>query len=157
MYISKKDQLKFKILLFGAEAVGKTSLILRYVKNSFSDNIRKTIGANFLMKEIDFENKHIKLIIWDIAGQSKFERMRDVYYRGSQGAIGVFDVTRPETLDEIPIWMKSIKESVKSDIPILIIGKSSAAIRNSRSTSLPNLFTLTCMAHQLDYFLVATV
>ena len=92
------------------------------MKNSFSEDMRKTIGANFLMKEIELDNKHIKLIIWDVAGQSKFEKMRDVYYRGSQGAIGVFDVTRPETLKQIPNWIQSINNSVKNNIPMLIIG-----------------------------------
>jgi len=114
--------------------VGKTSLVLRYVKNSFSEDIRKTIGANFLMKEINFENKHIKLIIWDIAGQSKFEKMRDVYYKGSQGAIGVFDVTRWETMEELPRWIQSINNSVKNNIPMLIIGNK-IDLERSISTS----------------------
>lgn len=76
-----------------------------------------------MIKDIDLkeENVTIRLLIWDIGGQSQFSSMRNMYFKGSNGAIGVYDITSPESLLRIPGWVTSIKKVVGS-IPMLLIG-----------------------------------
>lgn len=107
--------------MFGSPGVGKTSLILRYIKDSFSEDLKKTIGTNFLIKEIEIDNTLCRLLIWDIGGQSQFSSLRQVYFKGSQAAIGVYDITSPESLHRILDWVNSIKKSVGS-IPMILVG-----------------------------------
>ncbi|MBD3352230.1 MAG: GTP-binding protein [Candidatus Lokiarchaeota archaeon] len=112
---------KFKVTLFGAGNVGKTSLILRFIKESFSDDLKKTIGTNFLIKDVDVGDVNVRLLVWDIGGQSSFSSMRSVYFKGSNACIGVYDITSPESLLKIPGWLSSIKKSVGS-IPMILLG-----------------------------------
>ncbi|MCP4760755.1 MAG: GTP-binding protein [archaeon] len=119
--ISEKKTYKFKVTLFGAANTGKTSLILRFVKESFSDDLRKTIGTNFLIKDIVLEEANVRLLVWDIGGQAQFSNMRSIYFKGSNAAIGVYDITSPDSLLKIPGWISSIKKSV-GDIPMILLG-----------------------------------
>lgn len=108
--------------MFGPGGVGKTSLILRYVKDYFSNDLKKTIGSNFLIQDTMVDDKKVRLIIWDIGGQAAFHRLRTVYFKGSNGAIGVYDVTSTQSLLKIPGWISSIKKTVKKKIPMILIG-----------------------------------
>ncbi|HEA70697.1 hypothetical protein LCGC14_0290960 [marine sediment metagenome] len=63
--MSSKGQFKFKVTLFGPGGVGKTSLLLRYIKDSFSDDLKKTIGSNFLIRDVDIDGKSVRLLLWD--------------------------------------------------------------------------------------------
>jgi len=112
---------KYKVCLFGAGAVGKTSLIIRFIRSSFNDSLKKTIGTNFLIKDVEIDNNSVRLLIWDIGGQAAFSTMRRVYFKGSNGAIGVYDVTSQESLLKIPGWVSSIKKAV-GNIPMVLIG-----------------------------------
>jgi small GTP-binding protein len=114
---------KFKVTLYGPGSVGKTSLLLRYIKDYFSgDDLKKTIGSNFLIKDLEMENNRVRLLLWDIGGQDAFSKLRSIYFKGSNAALGVYDVTSPQTLLKIPGWIASIKKSVKKNIPMILIG-----------------------------------
>ena len=113
---------KFKICLFGPASVGKTSLLLRYIKDYFSDSLKKTIGSNFLIKDVKVEDKNVRLLLWDIGGQAQFHKLRSIYFKGSNGAIGVFALDDPQSLLKIPGWISSIKKSVKKNIPMILLG-----------------------------------
>lgn len=63
--MSPNSQYKFKITLFGPGGVGKTSLLLRYIKDYFSDDLKKTIGSNFLIKDVELDGKNVRLLLWD--------------------------------------------------------------------------------------------
>jgi len=102
--------------------VGKTSLLLRYIKDTFTPDLKKTIGSNFLIKDLIIEDNSIRLLIWDIAGQTAFQKLRSIYFKGSNAAMGVYDVTEPQTLLKIPGWVSSIKKSVKKNIPMILLG-----------------------------------
>ncbi|MHA1733732.1 MAG: GTP-binding protein [Promethearchaeota archaeon] len=122
----QKAKYKFKITLFGPGNVGKTSLIIRFIKESFSDSLKKTIGTNFLIKDVVLPGggdgeELARLLIWDIGGQAAFSSMRDIYFKGSNAALGVYDVTAPESLLKIPGWVSSIKKAV-GNIPMILIG-----------------------------------
>ena len=113
---------KFKICLFGPASVGKTSLLLRYIKDYFSDSLKKTIGSNFLIKDVRIDNNNVRLLLWDIGGQAQFHKLRSIYFKGSNGAIGVFALDDPQSLLKIPGWISSIKKSVKQQIPMILLG-----------------------------------
>jgi small GTP-binding protein len=102
--------------------VGKTSLLLRYIKDYFRESLKKTIGTNFLIKDLELESKSIRLLLWDIGGDEQFTKLRTIYFKGSNAAFGVYDVTEPQTLLKIPGWISSIKKSVKKNIPMLLVG-----------------------------------
>lgn len=144
----EKKQFKFKIVLYGSANVGKTSLIIRYIKDSFSEDLKKTIGTNFLIKDVDFpeENLAMRLLIWDIGGQAQFSSMRNMYFKGANGAIGVYDITSPESLLRIPGWVTSIKKTVGT-IPQVLIGNKVDLVdqrRVSRDDSLDLAKRLDC-------------
>lgn len=120
--MSGKEQYKFKITLFGPGGVGKTSLLLRYIKDYFSDDLKKTIGSNFLIKDVDIDGKNVRLLLWDIGGQPQFHKLRTIYFKGSNGALGVFDLSSSQSLLKIPGWISSIKKTVKKTIPMILLG-----------------------------------
>lgn len=112
---------KFKISLLGEADVGKTSLILRYVKNFFKEDLKSTIGTNFMTKEMDIGTTSIELLIFDIGAQKMFSSMRVKYFQGSNAAIAVYDVTSRESLHALPEWIISVKDAC-GNIPIIIVG-----------------------------------
>lgn len=120
--MSGTGQYKFKITLFGPGGVGKTSLLLRYIKDYFRDTLKKTIGSTFLIKDVDIDGKQVRLLLWDIGGQPQFHKLRTIYFKGSNGALGVFDLSSSQTLLKIPGWISSIKKTVKRTIPMLLLG-----------------------------------
>lgn len=120
--MSPDSQYKFKITLFGPGGVGKTSLLLRYIKDYFSDDLKKTIGSNFLIKDVELDGKNVRLLLWDIGGQPQFHKLRTIYFKGSNAALGVFDLSSQQTLLKIPGWVSSIKKTVKKTIPMLLLG-----------------------------------
>lgn len=120
--MSPESQYKFKITLFGPGGVGKTSLLLRYIKDYFSDDLKKTIGSNFLIKDVEFDGKNVRLLLWDIGGQPQFHKLRTIYFKGSNAALGVFDLSSSQSLLKIPGWVSSIKKTVKKSIPMLLLG-----------------------------------
>jgi len=113
---------KYKITLFGAGGVGKTSLLLRYIKKTFNEDLKKTIGSNFLIKDVNIDNKKVRLLLWDIGGQAQFQKLRRIYFKGSNGALGVYDVTSSDSLMKIPGWVSSINKSVNKEIPMILVG-----------------------------------
>jgi len=118
--------LKSKIVLLGAAAVGKTSLLLRFVNDVFNSDYAATIGAKFLSKEIELglinRDEKAQLTIWDIAGQPRFEDLRTTFYRGASGALLIYDLTRENTFDELETWYRELTNVLSEDTPIVLIG-----------------------------------
>lgn len=110
----------FKIVFLGEGAVGKTSLVGRYVYDSFEGDYLATIGTDIHVKTMEIEDLRIKLVIWDVAGQDDFAQLRKAYYQNAAGAFFVFDTTRPETLDRIEEWIETLY-SVTGDIPLVLV------------------------------------
>ncbi|MFW9831927.1 MAG: Rab family GTPase [Candidatus Thorarchaeota archaeon] len=112
---------EFKILLVGNPAVGKTSLILKYVENRFEREYKASIGVDFAYKIIELEEKVARLIIWDIASQERFAPYRTSFYKQTDGAMLVFDLTRPDTLEAIEEWIREIHQDA-GEVKVLLIG-----------------------------------
>ncbi len=96
-------------------------MIIRFIKEKFSSDLKQTIGTNFLIKDVELEGNDIRLMLWDIGGQAQFSSMRNIYFKGSQAAIGVYDITTPESLLRLPGWISTLKKAT-GDIPIVVIG-----------------------------------
>jgi small GTP-binding protein len=117
-----------KICLLGEDSVGKTSLRRLFLGERFDSSYLITHGADFAVKTVEMgkENEPIRFQVWFLAGQAKFSNVRDLYYRGSLGALLVFDITRLETLHTLDKWIKELfKSSGKGPLPIIILGNKS--------------------------------
>ena len=113
-----------KIPIFGSQNVGKTSLILRFIKHTFSYDLKQTIGTNFLIKDIQIEDDNVRLMIWDMAGQATYRELRRQYMKGASAAIIVYDVTRPETYMAMSNWYESFREVCPNADAIICANKT---------------------------------
>jgi Ras-related protein Rab-7A len=125
----KKTLKKFlyKIVIVGDGAVGKTTILHRYVDEKFVEDTLMTIGSNFFIKEIPLEecNVSIKLQIWDLGGQEHFAAVRPSFYSGSKGIIYTFDLTRQATFYNLIKWKDEISNIIGNNIPCILIGNKS--------------------------------
>jgi Ras-related protein Rab-11A len=115
----------FKIVVLGDAAVGKTSLINMYIEQSFSEDYKPTLGANIIRKDVfvDKINASVRLIMWDLAGQEKYNVIRSMYFQGCVGALLVYDVTRANTFETIDSkWLKDFNKYVKKEGTYILIG-----------------------------------
>ncbi len=116
----------FKLIVIGPAAVGKTSLIRRFVENQFSFNYKSTIGVDFLAKSIRLEDdKVVKLALWDIGGQARFKILRRNFFEGTHGAILVFDLSRANTFPKMKEWLIDMRSIIEHKIPFIILGNKS--------------------------------
>ncbi len=111
----------FKILILGEPAVGKTSLVKRFVHATFTKDYLLTIGVEPYIKYAKVRKKQIAYTIFDVAGQKAFNPMRKMFYTGSKGTIIVFDLTRRETFDKVETWLTDVKK-VSSDQHFILVG-----------------------------------
>ncbi len=129
--MSEPKPFKLKVCLIGESAVGKTSLIKRYVYDIFDESYSNTIGTHVTKKELKMKHPvnnseiDVYLLIWDLMGQQCFLHMlRESYFFGAAGIIAVCDVTRKDTLIELTGWIEQAL-TVTGDIPMVILGNKS--------------------------------
>lgn len=113
-----------KICLLGDPAVGKTSLIHRYVYDVFDDKYLSTIGAKITKKTLTIdkteESINLTMLVWDIAGQKVFGNVHQTYYRGAEGALLVTDITRKETFENAAGWVSELFR-IAGRIPVIML------------------------------------
>ena len=111
-----------KIIVIGEPAAGKTSLVKRFVTSHFSTDYRASIGANMFIKKLILDSGHeIKIQLWDIAGQERWIKMRHLYYKGTQGALILGDLTREKSFTQIEnFWCPDIGKYC-TEVPIILI------------------------------------
>lgn len=118
---------QFKIIVCGDPMVGKTSLILRFTENAFKRTYISTMGVHVSDKVIRLKDSNIQLVIWDLAGQSKFDVMRTAFYQGVKGVLLVFDLTNADSFNNIKSWYNDILKYVnirKKPIGFILGNKS---------------------------------
>lgn len=109
-----------KIVFLGDGSVGKTALVRRFCENRFEESRVMTIGVDFQVKEVEINGKPIKLSIWDVAGQERFQFVRENFYRGSQAAALVYDCTEPKSFENLQRWVKEIR-AFTPDIRFILV------------------------------------
>ena len=112
----------FKVLLLGNSDVGKSSLILRYVDQVWSDTFVPTIGVDFKVKTSQLENKNIKMQIWDTAGQERFRNVISSYFRGAHGILLIYDVTNRDSFKNLESWLIEIEKNASENVLKILIG-----------------------------------
>ncbi|KAI1202670.1 ras-domain-containing protein [Nemania serpens] len=117
-----KPSSSVKLVLLGEAAVGKSSLVLRFVNNDFQENKEPTIGAAFLTQKCNLPSRTIKFEIWDTAGQERFASLAPMYYRNAQAALVVYDLTKPTSLVKAKHWVAELQRQASPGIVIALVG-----------------------------------
>ncbi|KAG2424861.1 hypothetical protein CHLRE_06g311900v5 [Chlamydomonas reinhardtii] len=102
--MSTKKRRLLKVIILGDSGVGKTSLMNQYVQKKFTKEYKATIGADFLTKEIEVDDKKVTMQIWDTAGQERFQSLGSAFYRGADCCVLVFDVNNAKSFDDLDNW-----------------------------------------------------
>lgn len=122
-----------KLVLLGESAVGKSSLVIRFVNREYSDNREPTIGAAFLTQKCTVDDRTVKFEIWDTAGQERFHSLAPMYYRNAQAAIVMYDITKASTLDKAKGWIKELQRQANSQIVIALVGNKLDLVEENNS------------------------
>ena len=124
---SENEYITCKVVLLGEAGVGKTSIISRYVSNTFSDVLMSTTGASFEAKKLELDDEHkIKFQIWDTAGQERFRSLAKIFYQNAAVAVLVYDITRRDSFEKLKeFWIKELKENAPSDIILALAANKS--------------------------------
>ncbi|KAF2107438.1 ras family-domain-containing protein [Lophiotrema nucula] len=117
-----KPSSSVKLVLLGEAAVGKSSLVMRFVNNDFQENKEPTIGAAFLTQKCNLPTRTIKFEIWDTAGQERFASLAPMYYRNAQAALVVYDITKPSSLTKAQHWVAELQRQASPGIVIALVG-----------------------------------
>lgn len=113
---------QFKVVLLGESAVGKSSLVLRFVKREFHEFQESTIGAAFLTQTVQIDDTTVKFEIWDTAGQERYHSLAPMYYRGAQAALIVYDITSKDSFLKAQNWVRELQRQASSNIVIALVG-----------------------------------
>eukprot|EP00730_Choanoeca_flexa_P016088 TRINITY_DN7533_c0_g1_i2.p1 TRINITY_DN7533_c0_g1~~TRINITY_DN7533_c0_g1_i2.p1 ORF type:complete len:227 (+),score=40.82 TRINITY_DN7533_c0_g1_i2:80-760(+) len=132
-----------KVLVLGNSAVGKSSLIGRYVENTFDSKYLTTLGADMVLKTLTIKDgATMNLRIWDIAGQDRFSTLTRPYYKDAQAAMLVFDLTKRTSFVETERWRLELVNKVfkpnGEPVPILLVGNKSD-LKDQRQISRPEI------------------
>ncbi|MHA1382521.1 MAG: GTP-binding protein [Candidatus Helarchaeota archaeon] len=129
-----KDEYVFKICVLGNAGVGKTTSITQFSESRFESDYKPTIGTSIVKKDSLVDNAIVHLQIWDIAGQDIWQKMRRIYYAGSEGALILFDVTRPSTFNAIEKWINEFKTYSGPDKKVILVGNKIDLVEKRKIT-----------------------
>ncbi|RLV94711.1 Ras-related protein Rab-5C [Spathaspora sp. JA1] len=123
---------QFKLVLLGESAVGKSSIVHRFVKNAFDELRESTIGAAFLTQTITIPETDttIKFEIWDTAGQERYKSLAPMYYRNANAALCVYDITSRLSFNKAQDWIKELRKQAPEGIIIALVGNKSDLSEN---------------------------
>lgn len=129
---------QFKVVLLGESAVGKSSLVLRFVKREFHEFQESTIGAAFLTQTVQIDDATVKFEIWDTAGQERYHSLAPMYYRGAQAALIVYDITSKDSFLKAQNWVRELQRQANANIVIALVGNkldlaSKRSVENSEA------------------------
>ncbi|XP_041002892.1 ras-related protein Rab7-like isoform X1 [Juglans microcarpa x Juglans regia] len=115
-----------KVIVLGDSGVGKTSLMNQYVYNKFSQRYKATIGADFVTKEVQIDDKQVTLQIWDTAGQERFQSLGSAFYRGAECCVLVYDVNAHKSFETLNTWreefLKQVDPAAPGNFPFILLG-----------------------------------
>jgi small GTP-binding protein len=127
---------RFKIVMLGDGAVGKTAMTTRFTQDYFDADYKRTIGTDFSVKRMNIPDLdvHVTLQIWDLAGQPRFEFVRQGFYRGARGGLLLYDVTRRRTFINMDVWKAEAFKNVNGEIPLIVVANK-VDLADSRAVS----------------------
>lgn len=138
--LSDKNQLsnikKYKLVLLGEQSVGKTSIITRFMYDSFDTHYQATVGIDFLSKTIYLQDKTVRLQLWDTAGQERFRSLIPCYIRDSQVAIIVYDITNLASFELTTRWIEDVQRERGNQVIIVLVGNKVSIIKFGTKLSL---------------------
>ncbi|KAJ8648191.1 hypothetical protein MRB53_001214 [Persea americana] len=124
--------LPFPLVLLGDSGVGKSCIVLRFVRGQFDPTSKVTVGASFLSQTIALQDSTtIKFEIWDTAGQERYAALAPLYYRGAAVAVVVYDITSPDSFNKAQYWVKELQKHGSPDIVMALVGNK-ADLQNNR-------------------------
>ena len=115
----------YKILVIGDGAVGKTSIATRYTTGGFKESHLMTVGANFMLKTLNIDGKSVKLSIWDTAGQEKFRKVVESYYKGGKGVLICFAINDRRSFEALDYWYSSTQKQLGDKAKYVLVGNKS--------------------------------
>lgn len=118
----RKQFMNCKMVLLGDAAVGKSSIVLRLTKNSFSEYGESTIGAAYVTTTVETENAQVKMEVWDTAGQERYGGLTQMFYRGAAAALVVYDITSRSTFERAKRWVQEVQEQPQQQTLIILVG-----------------------------------
>lgn len=131
-------EIALKIVVVGDEAVGKTSIILRYTKNRFTENYKPTLGADFALKEVKYNKLDVKLYLWDIGGSNRYKNLYKYYFEGANLFLLVFDISSTHSFENVKQnWLINIQEYSNS-VPIILVANK-YDLKNQREVTLEEI------------------
>jgi small GTP-binding protein len=130
------EDYSIKIVVVGDSGVGKSNILTRYVQNEFNQDSKATVGVELSTKTYKINDKYVKVHLWDTAGQERYKSITAAYYKGAKGAMIVYDMTRPETFNNVDKWFNEIREYGEKNVQLILVGNKSdlknlRAIENS--------------------------
>ncbi|XP_075255745.1 ras-related protein Rab-23-like [Convolutriloba macropyga] len=114
-------EIAIKVLVVGNGGVGKSSLIQRYCKGSYTSQYKKTIGVDFLEKSIEVDGQEVRMMLWDTAGQEEFDSITKSYYRGAQCCVLAFSITDRASFDAVDRWREKVVEQCGDKVCMVIV------------------------------------
>ena len=151
---TKKDafgsNLSYKFLVLGDQMIGKTSVLERYVNNTFKSNYLTTIGMDKRFKRLEVNNKDVDIFITDTAGEERFRSLTKMFYKGADGIFVGFSLLDPKTLESINYWIQQINENCSKEYPISLVlfgnkcdDKENIKVKKEEIDAIKNKYDLT--------------
>jgi small GTP-binding protein len=141
----------FKLVIVGDAAVGKTSLITQFATRKFRKEYIQTIGCQLNVAELNVGDVLIRLVIWDLAGQPRFQSVRTLYFVGSDAAVVVYDVSRRSTFENVDGWLQALRKAVPDKIPMVLVANK-VDLASQREVAAKD-GEQSCLSHDFDAYL----
>jgi len=119
---NNEDPIDIKLILLGETGVGKTSIINRYVQDSFSDSLMSSTSMAYVQKKIALNRQKISLNIWDTVGQEKFRSLSKLFFKDTKIVILVYSIVDKKSFDNLGYWLNSVKETIGNDFILGVVG-----------------------------------
>jgi len=119
------EDYSIKIVVVGDSGVGKSNILTRYAQDEFNQDSKATVGVELYTKTYKISDKVVKVHLWDTAGQERYKSVTAAYYRGAKGAMIVYDITRPESFNNVDKWFNEIREFGEKNVQLLLVGNKS--------------------------------
>lgn len=133
--VNDAKNLRVKLVLLGDSGVGKSCIVLRFVRGQFDPTSKVTIGASFLSQTIALQDSTtVKFEIWDTAGQERYAALAPLYYRGAAVAVVVYDITSPESFQKAQYWVKELQKHGSPDMVMALVGNKADLQENREVT-----------------------